>query len=97
MTGRYGLHETQKPYELVPSLVTDAVGWKHDPALTTISEHAGTLRAVAAKYNVNPQVLGAVLYDEIRHVKPVVEEITLATGMASTFGLGRVVKFFAMS
>ncbi|MBT9548525.1 MAG: hypothetical protein IV090_24240 [Candidatus Sericytochromatia bacterium] len=89
LTGRYGLHETQSPINQGFTLLTEATGWKHENALYTLDAHAASIQATAKKYNINPQVLGAVLYDEIRHVKPT-ESVAIAMGKAKTFGLAQL-------
>lgn len=87
---RQGLRQEQGPLGQVGTVVVDATDWKHENALYTIDAHAATIQAVAQKYNLNPLVLGAILYDEIRHVKPVIEDITMAMGKAQTFGMAQL-------
>lgn len=89
LTERYGLHKTQSPINQGFTLLTEATGWKHENALYTLDAHAASIQATAKKYNINPQVLGAVLYDEIRHVKPT-EGVAMAMGKATTFGLAQL-------
>lgn len=89
LTQRYGLHANQSNLERIVSNTTDAVSWKHEQALYKIDAHAAAIQETAQRYNLNPKVLGAILYDEIRHVKPG-ESLAVAAGTAKTFGMAQL-------
>lgn len=86
---RYGIHAAQNPVNQAVTLATDSLGWRDHQALMTISHHAQTIQSAAKAENLNPAVLAAILFDEIRHQKPT-EEVFTQLGMAQTLGLAQI-------
>lgn len=86
---RYGIHAAQNPVNQVVTLATDTLGWQDRKALETIQRHAVTIHAAARAESINPLVLAAILFDEIRHEKPT-EEVMTRWGLAQTLGLAQL-------
>lgn len=86
---RYGIHAAQNPVNQAVSLATDSLGWRDHQALMTISHYAPAIQTAARAENLNPAVLAAILFDEIRHQKPT-EEVMIQLGLAQTLGLAQI-------
>lgn len=86
---RYGIHAAQNPVNQAVTLATDSLGWRDHLALMTISSYAKTIQTAAQNENLNPAVLAAILFDEIRHQKPT-ESVMTQLGLAQTLGLAQI-------
>jgi hypothetical protein len=86
---RYGIHAAQNPVNQAVTLATDSLGWRDHQALMTISSYAQVIQTAAQKENLNPAVLAAILFDEIRHQKPT-EAVMTQLGLAQTLGLAQI-------
>jgi hypothetical protein len=86
---RYGIHAAQNPVNQAMTLATDSLGWRDQQALMIISHQAFAIQASAKQYQLNPAVLAAILFDEIRHKKPT-EELMTQLGFAQTLGLAQI-------
>ncbi len=89
MQRRYGIHAAQNPVNQAVTLATDSLGWRDHQALMTISSYAKTIQIAAQTENLNPEVLAAILFDEIRHQKPT-EAVMTQLGLAQTLGLAQI-------
>jgi len=86
---RYGIHAAQNPVNQAVTLATDSLGWRDHQALMIISGYAKAIQSAARQQNINPAVLAAILFDEIRHQKPT-EEVMTQLGLAQTLGLAQI-------
>jgi hypothetical protein len=85
----FGIHAAQNPVNQAVTLATDSLGWRDHQALMTISRYAETIQTAAQKAEINPAVLAAILFDEIRHQKPT-EAVMTQLGLAQTLGLAQI-------
>jgi hypothetical protein len=86
---RYGIHAAQNPVNQAMTLAADTLGWRDRLALDLIRRHAAPLQTVGQQVGINPLVLAAILFDEIRHEKPT-EEVLTRWGLAKTLGLAQL-------
>lgn len=86
---RYGIHTAQNPVNQAVTLATDTLGWRDRQALELINRHAAAIHSAARTEALNPLVLAAILFDEIRHEKPT-EEVMTRWGLAQTLGLAQL-------
>ncbi|PIQ23582.1 hypothetical protein COW36_14040 [bacterium (Candidatus Blackallbacteria) CG17_big_fil_post_rev_8_21_14_2_50_48_46] len=86
---RYGMHASQNPVNQAMTLATDTLGWRDRQALEIIQHFSSEIQATGKEYQLNPLILAAILFDEIRHEKPT-EEVMTQWGLAKTLGLAQI-------